>query len=316
VVGAPAPPGAVPIGPPQTQGGAGDVWHSIHPEFVDAEVRASRERLGTPPDFVLLHNPEYFLSAQLQRRVPIAEAWDEMYERLAAAFVALEGLVDEGVISSGYGVSGNFLSCYFSTTGRGNLYEALALDRVVDVAAAAAKKVRGEGAAHRLRIAQLPLNVIESGAVIGRGGAVPEAAEGDCSLAARLGVSVFANRPLNALPLPGVSSGDWGRNGPTHLRLRDAKPMGAVESLLRRVVSEAAGAEVAPDTSLQRLALRVAMSAPEVSCCLNGMRGEAYVADAAQVLSEAPLSAEAVAAVMRSVRMASEELGCETRGLW
>ena len=35
-----------------------------------------------------------------------------------------------------------------------------------------------------------------------------------CSLRpGRLGVALVTNRPLNALPLPGVSTGDWGRPG-------------------------------------------------------------------------------------------------------
>jgi len=307
------PPGAVPVG--HARGGSDD-WHSIEPGFVRQEVLASRERLGTVPDFVLLHNPEYFLTAQLQRRAPIADAWDEMYSRLKEAFVALEELCDEGAIAAGYGVSANFLSCIFSTTGRSNVYEALAVDRVVDAAAAAAKAAGRES--HRLRLVQLPLNAVESGAVLGRGSVVPEAAEGDCSLAGKLGVSVVTNRPLNALPLPGVSSGDWGRNGATHLQLRDAKPMGAVESLLRRVLLEALaqGPEALPARSLQQLALQLALSAPSVSCCLCGARTEKYVEDVAAVLRLPPLPAEQVSRALLAVRSAAEELGCERRGLW
>merc|ERR1719254_82393 len=102
-----------------------------------------------------------------------------MYERLERAFGALEALCDQGAIGHGYGVSANFLSCLFSTTGRPNIYEALALDRVLDAAARAA----GGRDRHRLQLVQLPLNAVESGAVLGRGEAVPEAAEGDCDLA-------------------------------------------------------------------------------------------------------------------------------------
>lgn len=326
-LGSEQPPGGVEIGPPTGQGPAAgsEVWHSIDPAFVDAEVRASGKRLGLSPDFVLLHNPEYFLSAQLRQGVPIAEAWDAMYSRLGNAFEALERLCDEGAIASGYGVSANFLSCLFSTTGRSNVYEALVLDRVLDVAAAAAQRLGRSATEHRLRIVQLPLNVVESGAVLGRGRVVPEASEGDCHVAARLGVPVIANRPFNALPLPGVSSGDWGRNGATHLQLRDAKPMGAVESLLRRVLMEAIQAEVASAAGasapsaplpLQQLALKVSLSAPGVACTLCGMRTERYVEDAVQVLQEAPLEAAQVLRAFTAVRSAAEELGCQRRGLW
>merc|ERR1712194_533464 len=115
---------------------------------------------------------------------------------------------------------------------------------------------------HRFRLAQLPLNALESGAVLGRGNAVPEAAEGDCFVAEKLGVSVVANRPLMALPMPGVSSGDWGRNH-EHTRLRDEKPMKAVEALLRRTLRDALfeGTEAAAaNVSLQQLALRLSLS--------------------------------------------------------
>jgi len=310
--GVDAPPDAVPVGG-GFQGG-GDDWHCIHPEFVAAEVLASRERLGITPDFVLLHNPEYFLSSKLRQRAPIADAWDEMYERLKLAFQALEALCDEGAITSGYGVSANFLSCLFSTTGRPNLYEALALDRVLDAAATAA----GPQRAHRLKIVQLPLNAVESGVILGRGTAVPEAAEGDCSLAARLGVNVVANRPINALPLPGVSSGDWGRGGASHLKLREARPMGTVESLIQRVLLEKLFDDKLPSPTppLQQVALRLTTSAPSVACTLCGVRTEQYLHDAIAVLKEPPFSSEQVTSALGAVRSAAEELGCAKRGLW
>lgn len=307
------PPGGVEVGPRGARALGQESWHSIDPAFVEQEVRASRERLGTVPDFVLLHNPEYFLSAKLQDRAPIDEAWDEMYSRLVNAFEALERLCDQGVIASGYGVSANFLSCLFSTTGHGNIYEALMLDRVLETARAASARV-GRSDRHRLQLVQLPLNAVESGAVLGRGAIVPEAAEGDCHVAARLGLPVVTNRPLNSLPLPGVSSGDWGRNGATHLRLADAKPMGTVESLLRRVLLEAVQEEAT--VPLQQVALRLALSAPGVACSLCGMRTERYVEDVATVLQAAPLAPQQVLRAFATVRSAAEELGCDRRGLW
>ena len=81
-----------------------------------------------------------------------------------------------------------------------------------------------------------PRNAWENGAVLGR----EAQAEGDCFMATRLGISLLTNRPTNALPIPGVSSGDWGRND-KHLQLREAKPMGTTESLLKRVLTEAMG---------------------------------------------------------------------------
>mmetsp|Transcript_67828 Transcript_67828/g.150275 ORF Transcript_67828/g.150275 Transcript_67828/m.150275 type:complete len:410 (+) Transcript_67828:24-1253(+) len=302
------PKGSVPVGAHQGEGGSEDDWHCIEPAFVDSEVRGCRERLGSSPDFVLLHNPEYLLAARLQQKVPIHDAWDEMYQALFEAFKALEQLCSDGTITTGYGVSSNFLSCLFSVTGRPNLYEALVLDRVVDAADAAAKAL-GEPA-HRFKVAQLPLNAFESGAILGRGSAVE--AEPDCPLAQRLGISLVTNRPLNALPMPGVGTGDWGRGAASHLQLREAKPMGTMASLLKRVVREAADL---PEAPLQQLALRLAVSA-EVACTLNGARREPYVEDVAAVLRQEPLPRADVEKILRAVRSLAEELSCDKNRLW
>jgi aryl-alcohol dehydrogenase-like predicted oxidoreductase len=311
--GSTPPQGSVAVNVQAASQGGGDDWHSIEPGFVEAEVRASLDRLGTPPDFVLLHNPEYFLSGQMLQQVKIAEAWDEMYERLTATFSVMERLCDEGVIASGYGVSANFLSCSFSTTGRPNLYEALAVDRVASAAADAA----GGKEQHRLRLVQLPLNAIEGGAVVGRGKIMAEAAEGDSMVADRLGLAVVTNRPLQGIPVPGISLGDWGRQGPSHLQLRDKTPMGTIEALLKRVILEAVGHEPSPmPQSFQQMALRLALSGPSVASTLCGMRSEGYVDDASAVLREAPFSAEQVSKALLAARTAIQEVGGETRRYW
>lgn len=307
------PEGAVPIGAHRGAGTTSDDWHCISPSFVDSEVKASAERLGTKPDFVFLHNPEYLLSARMQEKVPIADAWDEMYQSLFEAFKILERLCNDGVITSGYGVSSNFLSCMFSVTGLPNLYESLVLDRVVDAAASAA---RAEGLQqHRFQVAQLPLNAFDNGAVLGRTPGTQT--EGDCSMAQRLGVSILTNRPINALPMPGVSTGDWGRGGNSYLQLREAKPMGTTQSLLKRVVLDAlADANLAEaEVPLQQLALRLAASS-HVSCTLNGAHQMKYVEDLEDVLKVASFSESHVQRAMQSVRSMATELGCQTKGLW
>eukprot|EP00929_Paragymnodinium_shiwhaense_P120420 TRINITY_DN92362_c0_g1_i1.p1 TRINITY_DN92362_c0_g1~~TRINITY_DN92362_c0_g1_i1.p1 ORF type:complete len:442 (+),score=117.61 TRINITY_DN92362_c0_g1_i1:74-1399(+) len=297
-------------------GTAEDDCHSIAPDFLEEEVRGSCERLRTAPDFVLLHNPEYLLSQRLKESVPIGDAWEEMHEQLVQAFQRLEGLCDEGLIGTGYGVSSNFLSCYFSTTGRSNVYEALVLERVVDAAREAAKKAGREASAHRFRVAQMPLNAVESGAVLGRGAVVPEAATPACSTAAELGVALVGNRPLNALPIPGLSAGDWGRQA-GHLQLKEKKPMGATEQLLRRAMCEKLFDEQpSPLPPMQQLAVRLSASAPGVAACLIGARQERYVEDVAAVLREAPFEPQRVASAMAAVRSCFEELGCDRRGLW
>lgn len=168
-----------------------------------------------------------------------------------------------------------------------------------------------------MQIVQLPLNVVEGGAVLGRGGIVPEAKEGDCYVAQRLQVGVFGNRPLHAIPVPGMSSGDWGRSGASHINLRDAKPMGTVEALLKRTILDQIGDEaLSANPSFQQVALHLGASAPGVSCMLNGMKKENYVKDAAAVLAAKPLSEEVVVKALATVRTAALELGGSNRGLW
>merc|ERR1711963_564404 len=159
---------------------------------------------------------------------------------------------------------------------------------------------------------------MEGGAVLGRGRVVPEAAEGDCSVAESLGLTVVTNRPLNGIPVPGIQTGDWGRNA-EHIRFRDKKPMGPVEALLKRVLLEAiseSGVEAPPEMSLQQLSLWLSSSAPAVSCSLCGMRTEQYVEDATAVLRRAPLSHEQVTHALMRIRTLVEELGGESRRLW
>ncbi|CAK9056972.1 Oxalate--CoA ligase (Oxalyl-CoA synthetase) (Peroxisomal-coenzyme A synthetase) [Durusdinium trenchii] len=294
-----SPKGAVPIYQRVMESSAQDDLHCIEGSFVESEVRSCLERLKMKQiDFVMLHNPEYLLSARMQEKVPIADAWDEMYGALFEAFKTLERLCDEGIISCGYGVSSNFLSCLFSVTGLPNLYESLVLDRVLDAAQAAAQAENCQSC--RFQVAQLPLNAWENGAVLGR----EAQAEGDCFMATRLGISLLTNRPINALPIPGVSSGDWGRND-KHLQLREAKPMGTTESLLKRVLTEALGEE-AP---LQQLALRLALSAPGSACTLNGAHRWNYLDDLEEVLTKEPFQVSQVQKAMTAARSMATELG-------
>ena len=83
------------------------------------EVARSAARLGTWPDFVLLHNPEMYLAEQKRRGLPITDAWDEMETRIREACTALTGV---GVHA---GVSGNFLSCSFGVVGGPNRYKSV-----------------------------------------------------------------------------------------------------------------------------------------------------------------------------------------------
>jgi aryl-alcohol dehydrogenase-like predicted oxidoreductase len=119
--------------------------HSLAPRFIRYCVAKSRQNLGLRSiDLYYIHNPEQQLGA--------VDA-DQLYERLAEAFVVLEEAADRGEISH-YGVATwDGLRAAPDQPGH------LSLERVVDSAR------RVGGAEHRLRGVQLPVNLAMSEAV-------------------------------------------------------------------------------------------------------------------------------------------------------
>ena len=158
-----------------------------------------------------------------------------------------------------------------------------------------------------MRALQLPLNLLELGAAMGHYtphlpweqaealGVLPSALR----CARDHGISVMANRPLHAIPPLGIATGDWSKDGgglqdsgpKDFLKLRDQSPSPPVLTLLRQLVArECTGSATPPpavrptgtaclespmtaqsDTqSLQRLALLVAASTPNVDVVLCG----------------------------------------------
>ena len=161
------------------------VWHCLHPEFLADQLPRSLERLGLAAlDVCLLHNPEYFLSdAKRRHQGPLAGLRDEFYRRLAEAFRFFEEQVAAGTLSW-YGVSSNTAAAAPDDP------EATSLPRML----AAARRAGGD--AHHFRVLQLPLNLFESAGVL-EATCEPEATVLDC--AAREGIGVLVNRPLNAI---------------------------------------------------------------------------------------------------------------------
>ncbi len=158
---------------------APSLWHCIHPDFLEAQLRASLQRLGVAQlDVLLLHNPEYFLAdAAARGEDDVRAAFDD---RLLRAFETMERFVAEGSIGW-YGVSSNgFGEPATKPT-------ATSVARMVELAA------RAGGPGHHFGVVQLPMNVFELGAV--RAGA-----EQPSALQAATGhdLGVLINRPLNA----------------------------------------------------------------------------------------------------------------------
>ena len=127
-----------------------------------------------------------------------------------------------------------------------------------------AKGGRGDGLPHhRCRVLQMPLNLLE-----------PDAAAAPAALSRSLGLSVMVNRPLHAIPPPGAGHG-FGLNT-SFLPLRDGRPTPPAAALVRQqareVLSRHLGPAAAARLPLEEIALRFALSAPNVDVVLCGAR--------------------------------------------
>jgi uncharacterized protein YyaL (SSP411 family)/aryl-alcohol dehydrogenase-like predicted oxidoreductase len=163
------------------------LWHSVHPEWLEAELSRSLGRLGLETlDVCLLHNPEYFLADALQRgQGPLEELRRTFYARLTHAFEYLEREVASGRIGC-YGVSSNTLVV------AGDSAEATSVERLLSCARTAG------GGAHHFCVLEFPANLLESGALFTRNtGPIGDEAALECARRHRVGVLI--NRPLNAM---------------------------------------------------------------------------------------------------------------------
>jgi uncharacterized protein len=153
-------------------------WHCIHPEWLADQLDRSLDRLGLDTlDVCLLHNPEYFLSDVAERGEVTVAVRDAFYERVARAFAWLESQRQAGRIGW-YGVSSN----------------TVAKDPAKEPEATELARFLAAGTPG-FRVLQLPLNLIENEA------ATAARVGGDTVLAhaAKAGLGVLGNRPLNAI---------------------------------------------------------------------------------------------------------------------
>jgi uncharacterized protein YyaL (SSP411 family)/aryl-alcohol dehydrogenase-like predicted oxidoreductase len=177
------------------------VWHCVHPEFLADQLDRSLERLQLAAlDVCLLHNPEYYLSDAHERsHGSLERRREEFYRRLRESFAYLETQVAAGRIRF-YGVSSN------TCTRPASDPEATSLARLLEAA--------GPG----FRVLQLPLNLLEPGAVLERNTG-PGESQTVLEAAQAAGVGVLVNRPLNAMAGDGM------------LRLSDLPPEGPAVDL-------------------------------------------------------------------------------------
>lgn len=161
-----------------------DCWHCMSPEFIEAQLTLSLQRLGMKSlDVYLIHNPEYFFSeADAHRsRLSLAERRDEFYRRIEAAFRHLEREVASGRIAH-YGVSSNTFGAPEEDT------EMTSVSRMWSIAESLSKD-------HHFSVVQLPANLLESGPFLEKNNEGKAAVE----FAREKNLAVLVNRPLNAL---------------------------------------------------------------------------------------------------------------------
>lgn len=153
-------------------------YHSIHPDFIKAELTKSLERLNLPYlDIYLLHNPEYYLMHNIKDESNKKDIQFIMLDRILDAFMQLESEVKEGRIGS-YGISSNSFSL------DSNALYFLPYEDLMSLASKAAYEAGNK--THSFSTIQLPLNLLEKEGL-------------KCARWAKQnGLKVLANRPLNA----------------------------------------------------------------------------------------------------------------------
>lgn len=157
--------------------------HCIHPEFLEDQLARSLERLQLSAlDFYLLHNPEYYLEWAHKNGIDLNAARTEYCRRIRSAFEYLEESVKKGRIRY-YGVSSNTFPV------PADHIEFTSLDSLWQIAESLSPD-------HHFRLIQLPLNLMEPGAVLEKN---QPGGKSVLELASERKLAVLTNRPLNAL---------------------------------------------------------------------------------------------------------------------
>lgn len=166
------------------------LWHSVSPDFLEDQIERQLARLDQKfIDTYLLHNPEYSLSVRNSTHETIDDSRDAFYDRILRAFDFLEAKVAEGVLGS-YGISSNTFVNYRESG------EFVSLERCIEQA------VKAGGTSHHFDSVQFPLNLFEAGAVSVKNNSGAEKTV--LEAAKELNMSVYINRPLNAVTSAGL----------------------------------------------------------------------------------------------------------------
>lgn len=162
------------------------LWYCIHPDWIEAELDRSLERLKLDSiDLLLIHNPETFLAeaANLRRGVPLDRVREQLRERLRLAFEKLEQLAAAGKIGW-YGLASSAVIAPKEDP------QHVSIDEMVGMARDAARK-SGSPEAHHFAAVELPLNLIENRSATAEDAPVAKAKNHN--------LAVLVDRPLNAV---------------------------------------------------------------------------------------------------------------------
>lgn len=159
-----------------------EMWHCIHPDFLDDQISMSLQRMRLNKiDVFLLHNPEYFLS--FTNLNDIEELLELYYRRIEKAFRYLETEVEKGRISF-YGVSSNTFGI------NSNYRNFSSLEKMIEIA-------NGIKENNRFAVVQAPLNLLEKGIAAEKN--QNENSKTVLELAEENNLGVMVNRPINAM---------------------------------------------------------------------------------------------------------------------
>ena len=165
------------------------LWHCISPDFLEDQINRQLFRLDQEYiDIYLLHNPEYYLGWAKENKIDKSEANEIYYKRIKKAFEFLESKVSEGRILS-YGISSN---TFVVPSGE---YDFTSLEKVFEIAKSISDK-------HHFKTIQFPLNLFECGAVTIKNQEINSKTV--LEFAEEKGLTVFINRPLNAVTSKGL----------------------------------------------------------------------------------------------------------------
>lgn len=161
---------------------APDLWHCIHPDFLNDQLTASLNRLEMDKiDVYLLHNPEYFLVYNSDE--DINDIRQEYYRRILNAFEYLEYEAAQGRILY-YGISSNTFGESSAKRSFTSLEETLRLANYISEN-------------NHYAVVQAPFNLIEKDTVINRN--QDEDSKTFLEVCREAQMGVLANRPLNAI---------------------------------------------------------------------------------------------------------------------